>query len=94
MWSSAEEFHDIFQVGEDAFNYVSVYFNVKDDNHPPFHFMLLHTVSSLFRGRAEAWMGCAINMACVAVTMILLMKLGRLIAPAYGWDRIGKARRF
>lgn len=91
VWITAEQFHDYITVDEDAFNYLSVYFNVKDDNHPPFHFMLLHTVSSLFRGRAEAWMGCAINMACVAVTMILLMKLGRLIAPAFGWERYGRA---
>lgn len=91
VWITAEQFHDYITVDEDAFNYLSVYFNVKDDNHPPLHFMLLHTVSSLFRGRAEAWMGCAINMACVAIIMILLMKLGRLIAPAFGWERYGRA---
>lgn len=91
VWITAEQFHDYITVDEDAFNYLSVYFNVKDDNHPPLHFMLLHTVSSLFRGRAEAWMGCAINMACVAIIMILLMRLGRLIAPAFGWERYGRS---
>ena len=91
VWITAEQFQDYITVNEDAFNYLSVYFNVKDDNHPPLHFMLLHTVSSLFRGQAKAWMGCAINLVCVAVSMILLMKLGRLIATALGWERYGRA---
>ena len=49
VWISAEQFRDYVTVdGDDAFDYLSVYFNVKDDNHPPVHFMLLHTMSSLF----------------------------------------------
>lgn len=90
-WITAEQFQDYITVDEgDDFHYLSVYFNVKDDNHPPFHFMLLHTVSSLFRGRAEAWMGCVINMACVAICMILLMGLGRLVAPVFGMAEKGR----
>lgn len=85
VWITAQQFADYIQVdGSDAFNYLSVYFNVKDDNHPPLHFMLLHTVSSIFQGKAEAWMGCVINLAAIGVVLILLMKLGRLLAPALG----------
>ncbi len=85
VWITAEQFRNYITVGtEDAFNYLSVYFNVKDDNHPPFHFMLLHTVSSVFRGRAEAWMGCLINLLAIAAVMILLMRIGRILFTALG----------
>ena len=85
VWITAEQFTDYIQVdSSDAFNYLSVYFNVKDDNHPPLHFMLLHTVSSLFRGRAEAWMGCVINLAAVTGVLVLLLRLGRLYAKQLG----------
>ena len=47
--------------GDDAFDYLSVYFNVKDDNHPPVHFMLLHTMSSPVRWDAVTVAGCFIN---------------------------------
>lgn len=86
VWITAEQFKDYIQVdGKDAFNYLSVYFNVKDDNHPPLHFMLLHTVSSLFQGRSEAWMGCLINLGAIAVVLVLLMKLGETLASAFGF---------
>ena len=85
VWISAEQFRDYIEVdSRDAFLYPSVYFNVKDDNHPPLHFMLLHTVCSLFQGRAEAWMGCLINLGAVAAVLVLLMKTGRLLAEVLG----------
>lgn len=91
VWITAEQFQDYITVdNKDAFQYLSVYFNVKDDNHPPLHFMLLHTMSSLFRGKAEAWMGCFINMVCVAVSMILLMRLGKMLAPVFGIEEKGR----
>lgn len=90
VWITSEQFSDYITVKSgDAFNYLSVYFNVKDDNHPPMHFMVLHTVSSLFQGRISPWMGCVINMAAVAWVMILLYRICRLMAPALGWGRTG-----
>lgn len=78
VWISSKQFQDYITVdGEDAFNYLSVYFNVKDDNHPPLHFMLLHTMSSLFRGKVSPFVGCSINLAAVAGILALLMGLGR-----------------
>lgn len=77
VWITREQFHDYVTTGEgDRFNYLSVYFNVKDDNHPPIHFMLLHTISSLFPGEVVPMMGCIINIATLAGCAILLMKLG------------------
>ena len=85
VWISAAEFSDYITVdNKDAFNYVSVYFNVKDDNHPPLHFMALHTICSLFRGQIRPFMGCVINLAAAVGTMLLLMKLGRQFACLFG----------
>lgn len=79
VWISREQFQDYIEVKNgDAFNYLSVYFNVKDDNHPPFHFMVLHTVSSVFQGRTSPLMGCIINIAAVLGCCILLMRIGSL----------------
>ncbi len=83
VWISGEQFAEYILVdGKDAFNYFSVYFNVKDDNHPPLHFMLLHTVSSLFQNKISPWMGCVINLAAVLCVQMLLWKLGDMLA----WD--------
>lgn len=91
VWITSEQFSDYITVKSgDAFNYLSVYFNVKDDNHPPLHFMVLHTVSSLFQGRISPWMGCVINMAAVAGVMLLLYRICRLMAPALGMGKDGR----
>lgn len=92
VWITSEQFSDYITVKSgDAFHYLSVYFNVKDDNHPPLHFMALHTVSSLFWGRISPWMGCVINMAAVVWVMILLYRICQLMAPIL--DMEGEGRR-
>ncbi len=91
VWIDRETFTDYITVGkEDGFSYLSVYFNVKDDNHPPLHFMVLHTVSSLFRGEIMPAMGCMINLVCVLGIMVLLMYLGRLLLRIWGLPEWGK----
>ena len=76
VWISSEQFLDYITVGErDDFNYLSVYFNVKDDNHPPLHFMALHTMSSIWKGEVMPWMGCAINLLLVLGICVLLLKI-------------------
>lgn len=85
VWISRQQFIDYITVDDrDAFQYLSVYFNVKDDNHPPLHFMALHTVCSLFRGRITPLMGCGINLVCVLGVMVMLMWLGRRMME---WER-------
>lgn len=80
VWIDRQMFYDYITVSaRDAFNYLSVYFNVKDDNHPPVHFMALHTVSSLLRGSVNPWMGCVINVAAVTGVCVLLMIMGRML---------------
>ena len=80
VWIDRETFVDYVTVDtSDDFNYLSVYFNVKDDNHPPVHFMLLHTMSSLFKGKVLPFMGCIINAVAVLGICALFMKLGSLL---------------
>ena len=91
VWIERQQFVDYVTVdGGDAFNYLSVYFNVKDDNHPPLHFMVLHTVSSIFQGKLSPFMGCGINLVCVMGIMTLLMRLGRRLMTLLGQERLGR----
>ena len=90
-WITSGQFRDYVTVdGSDAFDYLSVYFNVKDDNHPPVHFMLLHTMSSLFPGTLSPWLGCAINLICVGITLWLLLRLGRQLSEIFGMEEQGR----
>lgn len=103
VWISAQQFRDyIITDSRDNFNYLSVYFNVKDDNHPPLHFMALHTVSSVFQGRISPWMGCCINLVLILGICALLMKIcseflrqpeetGWAVCALYGFSMAGIA---
>lgn len=91
VWITSGQFQDYVTVdGSDAFDYLSVYFNVKDDNHPPVHFMLLHTMSSLFPGTLSPWLGCTINLICVGITLWLLLRLGRQLSEILGMEEQGR----
>ena len=92
VWITDRQFQDYVTVDQkDAFDYLSVYFNVKDDNHPPVHFMLLHTMSSVFRGTLSPWLGCSINLVCLGITLWLLLRLGRQLADVFSME--GKGRQ-
>ena len=89
VWIDRQQFIDYITVDEkDDFQYLSVYFNVKDDNHPPLHFMVLHTVSSIFKGKLTPLMGCGINLACVLGIMLLMSLISQqLLPPDDYWSR-------
>ncbi len=92
VWIERDTFVDYVTVEEkDDFSYLSVYFNVKDDNHPPLHFALLHTISSFFKGEITPFMGCVINLLCVLGIMVLLMKLSQWLMTIWSvpkWGRV------
>lgn len=80
VWMSRQMFQDYVQCGDgDDYNLFSVYFNVKDDNHPPVHFMLVHLISSLFKGDISAWKGCVINLIAAAGTLWLMGLIGDML---------------
>ncbi len=84
VWISREQFHEYITVGErDGFNYLSVYFNGREDDHPPVYYMLVHTMSSIFRDRISPWMGCIFNLAAVLGCCVLMFALGRLLAECH-----------
>jgi len=77
VWMSRETFQNYVRCDRtDDFNLASVYFNVKDDNHPPLHFMLLHLMSSIFKGDMSPWIGCFINLVAIAGVLWLISLLG------------------
>ena len=91
VWITDTQFQDYVTVDNgDAFDYLSVYFNVKDDNHPPVHFMLLHTMSSIFQGTLSPWLGCGINLVCIGITLWLLLRLGRELAEIFRMEEKGR----
>lgn len=91
VWIGRQTFEEYITVGEqDGFSYLSVYFNVKDDNHPPLHFMALHTISSLFPGKITPIMGCIINLVCVLGIMMLLMRLGAQVMKLWDMEKWGR----
>lgn len=102
VWISAKQFKDyITTEGHSRFNYLSVYFNNISDTHPPLFYMVLHTISSLFPGKQNAYMGGIINLVCILGICILLMKicqefldkeeLGRAVCILYACSMAGIA---
>lgn len=94
VWISHEEFQAYVTTGQrDQFNLVSVYFNVKDDNHPPVHFMLLHLISSVFPDTVSVWMGCIINL-CTLLGICICMMAGGALLEKHGVLAEGTGRKW
>ena len=80
VWISREHFKGYLECdGQDAFNLLSVYYNAKDDIHPPLYYMTVHLMCSIFQGEITVWHGCVINMVALAVTLWLLGCIGDMI---------------
>ncbi len=94
VWMERDTFQAYITTGQrDRFNPLSVYFNVKDDNHPPVHFMLLHFISSVFPGKISVWMGCILNLGTLMGICICLMAGGALL-ERYGVLEPGVGKRW
>ncbi len=62
------------QDGEE-FDYLNTWDNQAKDVHPPFYYLLIHTVCSAFKGTFSKWYGIAINLFWMVLTLILLYSL-------------------
>ena len=51
------------------------------DVHPPVYYFVLHFVCSLTSGIFSGWQGLAINLVCLAISIILMKRLGTIILP-------------
>ena len=73
VYQGPELFHDFFAVqnGEN-FNYSNVWAQQALDVHPPFYYVILHTVCSLFPGTFNFWLGLLPNFIFLVIIDILL----------------------
>lgn len=79
-WHQPSFYMDYLSVNQDeTFAYASVYSNQVSDVHPPSHYMLLHTVCSLFPEHFSKWFGLIINLFFFCLSVILLYKISGLI---------------
>ena len=75
-WIQPSYFEHYIEVepGE-QFSYGSVFRNQMDDNHPPFFYLVLHTVSSFFSEKFSKWFGIVPNLFYLLITNIFLYKI-------------------
>lgn len=75
-WVPGQDYVDYLAVSEsNTFNYASVYYNQRGDVHPPFFYMLLHTICSIFQGSFSKWYGIALNIIVLLTALVVLYKM-------------------
>lgn len=75
-WLDGQVLRDYITVQEnERFSYDSVISNMKKDLHPPFYFLILHTICSFFPDKFSKWYGFSINIFCFVVTQMFLFLL-------------------
>ena len=50
-------------------------YNQRGDVHPPFFYMLLHTICSIFQGSFSKWYGIALNIIVLLTALVVLYKM-------------------
>lgn len=66
------------QDGE-SFHYANTWENQAKDVHPPFYYLLIHTVCSVFKGSFSKWYGIGVNIFWMVLTIIMLYMLSKEI---------------
>ncbi|UOQ86821.1 glycosyltransferase family 39 protein [Gracilibacillus salinarum] len=64
---------------ETNFDYANVWRNQANDVHPPFYYVIVHTISSVFSGEFSPYIGIAVNLIFNAFIIVLLYKFAMLI---------------
>ncbi len=54
------------------FNYANTWENQAKDVHPPFYYLLIHTVCSVFKNSFSKWYGIGVNLLWMTLTLIVL----------------------
>ena len=85
--SSAIKSYLVVDPGE-QFDYQAVWNNQAKDVHPPFYYVLMHTISSLNVGTIDSMMGRGLNLFLLLVINLLLFFLARRLS---GSDWMGVA---
>ena len=61
------------------FNYKNVWQNSQEDTHPPFYYMLVHTVSSVCYGKFNKWIPFSINVFWGCLMIFMVYKLAGIL---------------
>ena len=94
-WMSGQAYKDYIAASDtNRFNYFSVLYNFRGDNHPPLYALLLHTVCSFRPGEYSKWYGLGLNIIIGLFAILLLYKtverflggrnVGLMAAALYG----------
>ena len=79
-YSGMGPFEDYMEVNSgQGFDYVNVWKNQAADVHPPFYYLIFHTVCSFFPNTFSKWYGIALNILWMAAIMVMLYKLAKEI---------------
>lgn len=62
------------------FDYRMVWENQSQDVHPPFYYVLIHTVCSLFPGQFSPWFGIGVNLVLFVISALLFYQLALRIS--------------
>ena len=80
-----ELFNDYLSVKEnERFDYKGVWENQAKDVHPPFYYVIIHTICSLFPGQYSKWFGIAPNIIFMILADIMLFKLAQCLLKNNG----------
>lgn len=75
-WVPGQDYQDYLAVSKsNTFNFASVYYNQRGDVHPPFYYILLHSICSVFQGQFSKWLGLSLNIVLLSITLIVLYKM-------------------
>lgn len=79
-WNSSEYFLKTLSADADnRFDYVTVWKNQRNDVHPPFYYVIVHTVSSLFPNVFSKWIGLIPSFIFSLLTTIVLFYVAKRI---------------
>lgn len=59
-----------------TFSFGSVFYNLSVDNQPPFYFIVIHTICSLFPGEFSRWFGIVPNLIFFVLVQLTLYAIG------------------
>ena len=88
-WINAHILRESYIVEDyDSFNYSSVYFHQRIDNHPLLYYSLVHTVCSLWKGTYSNLYTMAINLIFICAADILAIRLVKKIYGKYSYAAV------
>ena len=80
-WMRGQELFDEVTVPKgERFHYLQVFINQAMDVHPPFYYLLVHTIFSLFAGTYSDWYLFFVNIVALMLTCLVLWKIADVLS--------------